>query len=247
MTRWRWVVALVALGARAEGQEVADPEVAEVPEAAPAVSAALGRAVAERFVECAGAEGAAVSEADRAIIADSVAPLGAAVARGLGAAGCAGSEAEARCVALVSGAGCDALAESLRSAPANLSSAPTPSWAQGHARTLVDRIGTCLAAERDAGLSDDELAALASLKGSLGATLGALVSSGRCRLDENALASCALSVPALSCESLARHLDDDPGALASGVTPECGRFLRCGGDADGGDGDDASADEPHGE
>lgn len=241
--RWRWVVAIVALATRVEGQEVADPEVAEVPEAAPTVSAALGRAVAERFVACAGTEGAAVSEADRSLIADSVAPLGAAVARGLGATGCAGAESEARCVELVTGAECEALAGALQSAPAAMSTAPTPSWAQGHSRTLVDRIASCLTAERDAGLTDDELASLAGLRSSLGATLGMLVSSGRCSLDENALASCAISVPALSCEALSQHLDEDPGSLASAVTPECGRFLRCTGEADGGaDEDDASVE-----
>ena len=240
--RWRWAVAIVAIAARVEGQEVPDPEVAEVPEAAQRVSAALGRAVAERFVACAGAEGDAVSEADRSLIADSVAPLGAAVARGLGATECAGVEAEARCVELVNGAECEALAGALQSAPAAMSAAPTPAWAQGHARTLVDRIAACLTAERDAGLSDDELASLAGLRSSLGATLGMLVSSGRCRLDENALASCALSLPALSCEALSQHLDEDPGSLASAVTPECGRFFRCGESGDAGtDDDDASA------
>lgn len=232
--RWRWVVAIVGLSTRVEGQEVPDPEVAEVPEAAPSVSAALGRALADRFVTCAGSEGGAVSEGDRALIADSVAPLGAAVARALGAPGCVGQEAEARCVETVRSAECDALARGLRDAPAAMAAAPTPAWAQGHARTLVDRISACLASERDGGASDEEIAALDGLRTSLGATLGMLVASGRCRIEENALSTCALSMPALSCEALSRHLGDDPGALASGVTPECARFLRCGEDPDGG-------------
>ena len=245
MMRWRWVVVVVALAARVEGQEVPDPEVAEVPEAAPTVSAALGRALADRFTACAGTEGAPPSEADRALIADSVAPLAPAVARALGADGCLGAEAEARCIEAVRGAECEALAQGLQSAPAAMSAAPTPAWAQGHARTLVDRIAACLAAEHDGGTSNDELTALDGLRTSLSATLGLLVASGRCSLDENALASCALSVPALSCEALSQHLEADPGALASGVTPECARFLRCTGGDDGGteaDDDDASVE-----
>ena len=241
--RWRWVVAIVALATRVEGQEVAARVGGVVPAAAPRVRGGGGRGGAARLVAGAVTYGAAVSEADRSLIADSVAPLGAAVARGLGASGCAGAEAEARCVELVTGAECEALAGALQSAPAAMSATPTPAWAQGHARTLVDRIASCLTAERDAGLTDDELASLAGLRSSLGATLGMLVSSGRCSLDENALASCALSVPALSCEALSQHLDEDPGSLASGVTPECGRFLRCTGEADGGaDDDDASVE-----
>jgi hypothetical protein len=241
--RWRWGVVVVALAARVEGQEVADPEVAEVPEAAPTVSAALGRAVAERFVACAGSEGAALTDDDRALIGDSVAPLGASVARALGAEGCAGAEAEARCVEAVRAASCDALAQALTAAP-GAGGAP-PAWAEGHARTLVDRIGRCLAEERGGAATDEELAALGGLRSSLASTLGALVTSGRCSLDENALASCALSVPALSCEALSARLADDPGALGGGVTPECGRFLRCGGgDGDGGaeEADDASVE-----
>ena len=236
--RWRWSVVVVALAAGAEGQEVPDPEVAAVEEARPTASPALGRALADRFIACAGSEGDALSEADRALIADSVAPLGGAVARSLGAGECAGADAEARCVEAVRGAGCEALARGLQGAPSAMSAAPTPAWAEGHARTLVDRIGACLAAERDGGASDEELTALAGLRASLGATLGLLVASGRCTVDENALASCALSVPALSCDEFAEHLAADPGSLASGVTPECGRFLRCGG------GDGGADDEP---
>ena len=180
----------------------------------------------------------ALSADDRGLVADSVAPAGSAVAQALGAPGCAGAEAEARCVEVVRAAGCDALAGALQSAPSTLGQGAAPGWAVGHARTLVDRIAACLAAERDGGVSDDELAALSGLRTSLASTLGVLVNSGRCSIDENALSGCALSVPALSCEALSARLSDDPGALAGGVTPECGRFLRCSGEADGG------ADEP---
>lgn len=234
MKRWRWSIVVAALAARVEGQEVPDPELAGVIEARPTASAALGRALADRFIACAGTEGGPITEADRSLVADSVTPLGPAVARALGAMECAGSDAEARCIDAVRSADCEALARGLQDAPSAMSAAPTPAWAQGHARTLVDRISACLAGERDAGPSDDELTALDGLRTSLGATLGLLVASGRCSIDENALSSCALSVPALSCDSLAEHLEGDPGSLASGVTPECARFLRCNGGDDGG-------------
>ena len=232
-----WIVALVALSSSAFGQEVPDPEIAEVPEATPtAVSAALGRALGDRFVACAAAEGGALSEADRALVGESVAPLATAVARSLGADACAGTDAEARCVSVVRAADCDSLARALLDAPGAMSGAATPSWATSYARTLVDRITSCLAAERDAGPSDEEVEALSGLRRSLASTFGLLVASGRCRIDENALPACVASAAAVSCEPLGEHLEGDPAGLASGVTPECGQFLRCG-DDDGGAGE----------
>ncbi len=241
--RWRWMIAVVVLTSVASGQEVPDPDEASV--VAPAASAALGRAVADRFVACAGAEGEALTEADRSTVADGVAPMASAVARGLGAEECTTDPAaEARCIELVRAADCDALARGLQSAPTARSTEPTPAWADGHARTLTARVSACLAAEHDGGTSDEELAALNALRSSLGATLGLLVATGRCRVDENALPTCALSVGSLSCEALSHHLEEDPGRLASGVTPECARFLQCGDGDAGADEADASLEEP---
>jgi len=241
--RWRWTVAVVVLTSAAAGQEVPDPDEASVVE--PAVSAALGRALADRFVACAGAEGEALTEADRSTVADGVAPMAPAVARGLGAEECTTDPAaEAACIELVRSANCDALARGLQDAPSAMSPTAAPAWADGHARTLTARLSTCLAAERDGGTSNEELAALDGLRRALGATLGLLVSTGRCRVDENALPTCALSVGALSCDELSRHLEEDPGRLASGVTPECTLFLQCGDDDAGADEADASLEEP---
>lgn len=239
--RWRWMVAVAVIASRAAGQEVSDPDDESV--MVPTTSAALGRAVADRFVACAGTEGAALTEDDRALVADSVAPMATAVARGLGAEECTTDPgAEARCIELVRAANCDALARGIQDAPSATSAAPA--WAEGHARTLAERMSTCLAAERDAGASDEEIAALDGFRRSLGSTLGLLVASGRCRVDENAHPACALSLGALTCESLSRHLEEDPARLASGVTTECARFLRCGdGDASA-DEADASLEEP---
>ncbi len=238
--RWRWMIAVVVLTSVASGQEVPDPDEASV--AAPAASAALGRAVVDRFVACAGAEGEALTEADRSAVADGVAPMAAAVARGLGAEECTPDPAaEARCIELVRAADCGALARGLEGVPSAMSS---PGWADGHARTLVARVSACLAAEHDGGTSDEERAALNGLQSSLGATLGLLVATGRCRVDENALPTCALSVGSLSCEALSHHLEEDPGRLAIGVTPECARFLQCGDGDAGADEADASLEEP---
>lgn len=229
--RARWILGTLALAGAATGQELPDPDEATV--TPPATSAALARAVADRFVACAGAEGESLGEADRALVTDAVAPLAVAVARGLGAEECATDPgAEARCIELVRAAECDALARGLQQAPAASAEGAPPAWADGHARTLVERVSSCLAAERDAGASDEELAALDGLRRSLGTTLGMLASTGRCRVDENAHPACAMSLSALSCEALARHLEEEPGRLASGVTPECARFLQCGPEGD---------------
>ena len=234
--RARWIVVFAAFSGVARGQEVPDPEVAEVAETAPRVSAALGRAVAERFIACAGTEGDAITEDDRSLIGDSVAPLADAVARGLGATDCAGSEAEAQCVDRVRAADCDALAHAMQDAPSSMSGGAPPPWAESYARTLVERISTCYAAERDGAVADDDRAALAGLRRSLASTVGLLVASGRCRIDENALSACVVSAGAIACDALATQLDGELSSIATSVTPDCARFLVCGdaSDEDGG-------------
>ena len=67
--RWRWLVVVVSMATVAEGQEVADAGDAAVPSG----GVALARAVADRFVECAAAEGEPLAEADRRLVGSRVA------------------------------------------------------------------------------------------------------------------------------------------------------------------------------
>ena len=225
--RWRWLVVVVSMATVAEGQEVADAGDAAVPSVGGGV--ALARAVADRFVECAAAEGEPLAEADRRLVEASVAPLAVATALGIGAEACTGDPAaEARCVDLVHGVDCATLAESLDAAPLAVTLAGIPPWADGHARSMVQRVSACLVAERDGGASDAELTSLGALHQNLATALGAMVSSGRCHVAEVAMPACALSVQALSCEAIAGHLEEDIERFAVGPTPECAGFVVCG-------------------
>ena len=225
--RWRWMLGVVTMATLAEGQEVPDAGDAAVPSGGGGV--ALARAVADRFIECAEAEGAPLAEADRRLVAARVAPLALATAQGIESGPCTGDPmAEARCVERVQGVECATLAESLDAAPLALTVAAIPPWADGHARSLVRRVSACLVAERDGGTSDAELRSLESMHQTLATALGAMVSTGRCRVDEVAMPTCALSVQALSCESIAGHLDDDLERFAVGPSAECAAFVVCG-------------------
>lgn len=214
-----WLCAVSANATDDEGERAAL--------AARGPSPAVTAATVDRFAECYAAEGQSLSETDRTVLREALSPLARVVTDSLAEAQCADGGDEARCAAAVKGISCAALAGLLQPpAPAT-----APAWTQGYARTLTDRIAACFVAESGAPLGADESRAIEGFKGAITSALTASASDEGCRVDENQLPVCALSLRSMPCDSLAQKLDGDVAVAPGVLSDACLRVIRCeGGD-----------------
>ena len=187
--------------------------------AVPAEPAAGGVAAVavERFATCAAVEGESLSDSDRALLQEALAPL---LAR-VGETDCvADSEA---CERALRATPCEGLADLWRpSIAAEPTREPLPPWADTLAAAQRERTLACLAAQESRPVAPDERETVDAFV----RTLWGSLASKPCNATAAEAQRCAAIIFGGDCDAVAEELE--PGALQGGMASEaCEPIVDC--------------------
>ncbi len=191
----------------------------------------LGDALVAKFGACFEAQGGALSDEDRAVLASASGDLVAAADVTVNGVSCGAAaapdvtppSAEA-CVAAANALPCDDFGAGIDHESASLAALPPPPpWAVTYVQALLGRTETCYAAEVGSPVTTDQRAQLDGFGNELASGIGVAASGGACKVHEDQLASCTSWLAARACDALLTDLDHMLGqgseSSAEGGTP----------------------------
>jgi hypothetical protein len=200
----------------------ADDEAATPP---PVDTAPYLDAMAARFRACLADEGSLPPDDPLQELQSALSALAPVLGRADDVPCTASQDAVASCAAAAPALTCDALAAQIESALSG-GAGNAPSWANGWATTLTERVGACFAVEVGRELTEPEVADVAIFRNALATALGTLQQG--CRVDDSKLAACNSALAEISCDALAAELASDAALEAQSLVGGCPGFLDCG-------------------
>jgi hypothetical protein len=188
------------------------------------------RALYDTFTACLAVEGTVLEASDPTVIQETLDTL-APVLHFYGDGRCtASSSAVTACADAVTAMPCEALDAEITSGLSGGTTAGTPDWAQSYGNALIDRIGSCYAAETGVGLTVEENADLHTFSGFMAQALTGV--GAACPVDLEKATACIAAVGAMPCGHLSSLIADDSAAdeselLVQDFLAGCPGFLDC--------------------